>query len=90
MRKNVIVPAFLLERIVEYFEDWPPPEWHESRFEYCELLWALELKLERIKFKNSYADVILANAPYVFSKTQDDYPWQRRRPDSPGGDDIPF
>jgi len=89
MRKNVMIPVFLLERIIQYLEDQEPSEYCESRYEYGEILWALELKLETRKFTMSYADFIQANAPFVFATTQKYRQPKKRLADS-AADELPF
>ena len=60
MDKNVMIPLSLLDRIVELLDDWEPPEYHASRYDYCNILWALRVKQQKIELRGAYAKILLA------------------------------
>ena len=58
MCRNVMIPFFLLERTISLLKDIEPPVYSESRFEYFNILWALGVKIQKVKFNKSYAKII--------------------------------
>jgi hypothetical protein len=61
MGKNVMIPLFLLDRIIELLVELDLSEYHELRYEYCEILWALRVKKQRLELRDSYAKIISAD-----------------------------
>lgn len=61
MEKNVMIPLFLLDRIIEFLVELDLSEYHELRYEYCEILWALRLKKQRLALRDAYAKIISAD-----------------------------
>ena len=60
MGKNVMIPLSLLESIIEFLDVLDLPEYHELRYEYSEILWALRTKKQKIELRDSYAKIIAA------------------------------
>ena len=61
MGKNVMIPLDLLDRIIELLVDINLPEYHELRYEYCEILWALKVKKQKLELRGAYAKIISAD-----------------------------
>jgi len=61
MGKNVMIPLDLLDRIIELLVDINLPEYHELRYEYCEILWALKVKKQKLELRGAYAKIIAAD-----------------------------
>ena len=94
MCKNVVVPLFLLERIIYLLEDLEPPEYHSARFEYCDILWALGVKMQRLEPRKAYASVIMPDVDDTDSRCLPRI-YHRRRRNQPDydydcEDDLPF
>jgi len=60
MSKNVLIPLSLLNCIIEFLIELDLSEYHELRYEYCEILWVLNLKKQRIGLRQSYAKILEA------------------------------
>ena len=58
MRKSVVLPLFLLLRVVDLLGELEPPEYNESRYEYCQVVWALKVKLQKLECRKPYIDII--------------------------------
>jgi len=90
MGKNVMIPRFLLDRIIALLGNLEPPEYHESRFDYCEIMWALELKKQKLGLMGAYAELISVYGEEIRAAIRDD----RLRPDEDSStvlyDDLPF
>jgi hypothetical protein len=63
MGKNVMIPLSLLDCIIQFLIELDLSEYHELRYEYCEILWALRVKKQRIGLRDSYAKIISADNP---------------------------
>jgi hypothetical protein len=61
MGKNVMIPLSLLEGIIEFLDELNLSEYHELRWEYGEILWALKTKKQKIELRDSYAKILAAN-----------------------------
>ena len=61
MGKNVMIPLSLLDRIIDFLIEFDLSEYHELRYEYCDILWALRVKKQRIELRDSYAKIISAD-----------------------------
>lgn len=71
--KNVMIPSFLLDRIIELLVELDLSEYHELRYEYCEILWALKLKKQRTALREAYAKIISADDHDVRDDARIDY-----------------
>jgi len=60
MNKNVMIPLDLLDRVIELLDDLNLAEYHELRLEYCDVLWALQVKKQKIELRDSYAKILAA------------------------------
>ena len=60
MGKNVMIPHALFMRIVDLLEYWDIPERHDLRFEYCDILWALKVKIQRLELHEAYSKIASA------------------------------
>jgi len=60
MCKNVMIPLFLLERIIEFLDCLDIPERHDLSYEYGDILWALKVKIQKLELKEAYSKIILA------------------------------
>ena len=61
MGKNVMVSHALFMRVVDLLESWDIPERHELRFEYCDILWALKVKIQRLELHEAYSKIVSAS-----------------------------
>jgi hypothetical protein len=60
MAKNVMIPLLLLDRIIELLDGLEPPEYHELRYDYCDITWALQVKKQKLELRDAYAKIISA------------------------------
>jgi len=90
MSKNVMIPLFLLDRIIELLDDLEPPEYHESRYDYCDILWALRVKKQKIELRGTYANIISAADQAERNKAKSEYLRQNSKLADLIEDDIPF
>lgn len=56
--KNVMIPLSLLDSMIEFLDELDLSEYHELRWEYCEILWALKIKKQKLELKGSYSSII--------------------------------
>ena len=89
MVKNVMIPLSLLDRIIGLLNDIDLSEYHELRYEYCDILWALKVKKQKLELRDSYAKIISTEDPYVRNATRIEYLQQRSELDD-ADSDIPF
>ena len=61
MGKNVMVSHALFMRVVDLLESWDIPERHELRFEYCDILSALKVKIQRLELHEAYSKIVSAS-----------------------------
>ena len=61
MNQNVMIPLSLLEQTIEFLQELDLSECHELRWEYCEILWALNVKKQKLQLRDSYAKIISAD-----------------------------
>jgi hypothetical protein len=59
MTKNVVLPLFLLVRTVDLLKELKPSQYNEVRFEYEQVLRALETKMWKIECQKSYHKIVL-------------------------------
>ena len=60
MGKNVMIPLSLLESVIEFLDVLNLSEYHEFRYEYCNILWALRVKKQKLELRDSYAKILTA------------------------------
>jgi hypothetical protein len=71
MSKNIMIPMALLGRIVELLEYWDVSKYDRViQDDYCDVMSALIVKMQKIELRNAYANIINA-------KTTDDRDWAR-------------
>ena len=64
MCKNVMIPLFLLDQIIELLAHWDISEYCPSlRHDYETVVWALAVKKQKLKLKDAYAKIIQADNP---------------------------
>jgi hypothetical protein len=71
MSNNVLIPLSLLIKTVELLEYWDVSRY--DRFiqdDYCDVLFALKVKLQKLELRDAYAKIINA-------KSSDDRDWTR-------------
>ena len=59
--KNVLIPLSLLNSLIEFLNELDLSEYHELSWEYGQLLWALEMKKQKLNLRDSYAKIISAD-----------------------------
>ena len=90
MGKNAMIPLFLLDRIIELLALLDISEYHELRYEYCDILWALRLKKQRIELRDSYAKIISADDQDERDDARIRYLQQKRFLELSNSDEPPF
>jgi hypothetical protein len=88
MGKNVMIPLYLLERTIALLDDLALSETHELRYDYCEILWALRVKKQKIELRDAYAKIISADDLEARDLARIEY--LRERGHLRDMDDIPF
>ena len=73
MGKNVLIPLSLFESIIDLLVCLEPPEYHELRYEYGDILWALRIKKQKIELRDSYAKIIAAGDQSERDEARIDY-----------------
>ena len=89
MVKNVMIPLFLLDRIIELLDDIDLCEYHELRYEYCDILWALKVKKQKLELRDSYVKITSTDDPCTRDAACIEYLQQRNELDDTDSD-IPF
>ena len=85
-----MIPLFLLEKVIVLLEEIEPSEYHESRYDYFEILWALQVKIQKLNLRKAYEKILLAgehNADHDFCI---ECPRIKNYPDKSDEDDLPF
>ena len=90
MGKNVMIPLFLLDRIIELLRDLKPPEYHESCFDYYEVMWALEVKKQKLELRGPYAQLILLYSEELREAFRADVLRHNELSNSTVNDELPF
>jgi hypothetical protein len=84
-----MIPLALLDSIIAFLIELDLSEYHELRYEYCEILWALRLKKQRLELRDSYAKIISADNSEARDDARIRYLQQKRCLGLPG-DKPPF
>ncbi len=79
--KNVMIPLSLLNSMIEFLDELDLSEYHELRWEYCEILWALKIKKQKLELRGSYADIISASSQDHRLVGHDAHPSNSDQPD---------
>ena len=90
MSNNVLIPLALFVRVIELFEHWDIPERHDLRYEYCDVLRALKLKIQRLELRDAYSKIISANNDDARHEARVEYLRQRRYLGDVDVPEIPF
>ena len=61
MSKNVMIPLPLFKRVIDLLEYWDIPENHDLRYEYCNILWELKVKIQKLQLREAYSKYISAS-----------------------------
>ena len=86
MSKNVLIPMALLEQIISLLQELDIPEYHPLSYEYGTILWALNVKKQKLELRDAYAKIISADNQGDRDDARIEYLRQKRFLD----DDIPF
>jgi len=74
MGKNVMIPLPLLDRIIDMLDFLDISEYSPAtRYDYCDILWALKLKKLRVELRESYAKIIKADDLEAWEAARDKY-----------------
>jgi hypothetical protein len=57
----VMIPQSLLNMMVEFLNELNLSEYHELRWEYCEILWALKVKKQKLLLNDAYSKIVSAD-----------------------------
>jgi len=60
MSKNVMIPMTLFMRVIDLLEYWEIPEHHDLRYEYCNVLRELKVKVQRLELRDVYSKIVSA------------------------------
>jgi len=88
MGKNIMIPLSLLDQIIEFMQELDLSEYHPLRYEYCEILWALRVKKQKIELHDAYFRIISALDPDDRDDARMQYLQQKRALQDE--DDPPF
>jgi hypothetical protein len=72
-----MIPLSLLDSIIEFLVEFDLSEYHELRYEYCEILWALRVKKQKLELRGAYAKIISADNTDQRDDARIDYLWQK-------------
>ena len=61
MDRNVMIPLSLLDQIVDLLEELRLSEYHPLSYEYGNILWALNVKKQKLLLRDAYARIINAD-----------------------------
>jgi len=56
-----MIPLTLFMRIIELLQFWDSPMHHELRFEYCDILWELKVKIKKLELREAYSKMVAAS-----------------------------
>ena len=90
MSKNVLIPLTLFMRLIELLEYWDIPEHHDLRFEYCDVLWELKVKIQKLELREAYSKIISADSEDSRHDARIEYLRQRHCLGDVDVPDIPF
>jgi hypothetical protein len=90
MGKNVMIPLSLLDRMIELLDCLALPEYHELRYDCCDILWALKVKKQKIELRDAYAKIILADDLEARHLARNEYLRERGQLKDMVDGDIPF
>ena len=80
MGKNVMIPLSLLNQIINLLEHWDISDYgYPLRDEYGSVLWALNIKKQKLELRDAYAKIIFANHPNEQHEARMSYLQQKRR-----------
>jgi hypothetical protein len=85
-----MIPISLFDSIIEFLEDFNLSEYHELRCDYCDILWALQVKKQKIGLRDAYAKIISADDTWARDEARIEYLRQRTRLENMVECDIPF
>ena len=60
MNKNVMVPFPLFMKIIDLLQYVDIPLHHDLRFEYCDILWELKVKIKKLELREAYSKMVAA------------------------------
>ena len=61
MSNNVLIPLTIFKRIIELLDYWDIPENHDLYREYCNILWELKVKVQKLELREAYSKIISAD-----------------------------
>jgi hypothetical protein len=90
MSTNVLIPLALFRRVIELLEYWDINEKNDLRFEYCDVLWELKLKIQKLELREAYSKIISAGNEDARHDARIEYLRQRRRLGEVDVPEFPF
>ena len=90
MSKNVMIPMTLFMRVIDLLEYWEIPEHHDLRYEYCNVLRELKLKVQRLELRDVYSKIVSASNEDDRHSARIDYLRQRNQLGDVGVPELPF
>jgi glutaredoxin-related protein len=90
MSKNVMIPLFLLDQIMELLERWDISEYNPSlRYDYDNVVWALAVKKQKLRLRDAYAEMLQVESQQASDAACICYLQQKALLDD-AQEDIPF
>ena len=87
MSQNVMLPLSLVDQMIEFLEELDLSEYHPLRYDYGNILWALNVKKQKLGLRDAYAKIIAAADEDERDDARISYLQQKR---SLQDDDVPF
>jgi len=73
MSKNVMIPLSLFMRVIELLQYWDIPFHHDLRYEYCDVLWELKMKIQKLELREAYSKIVSADTEDARHDARIDY-----------------
>ena len=90
MNKNVTIPLFLLDQIIDLLKHWDIPAYcPELRYDYENVVWSLVAKRQELKLRDARAKIVQADNPQDWDEAFAYYLQQKCLLDE-ANENIPF
>jgi len=90
MSKNIMLPLSLLERVIDLLECLEVSKLHELHYDYCDILWTLKVKMQKLELRKAYAQIIQATDEDAQNEARIKYLWQKSQIGSEYSGDLDF
>jgi len=90
MNKNVMIPLFLVDQIIDLLKHWDIPSYcPELRYDYENVVWTLVAERQKLKLREAHAKIAHADNPQARDEAYIFYRQQKRLLDE-ANENIPF